>query len=200
MTTIIAGRFQEQSEATYAVEELLRAGFDREQLCYFFCNPAGQHGAYPIGGDENISPGAKQSGKGVAAGAATGAVVGAAATPVLGPVGAVTGSLVGAHIGGLVGSMSSMKDQDEMHEEGSAPRNPVPVRQSGMMVAVAVPQDDEYHDRAVNVLRSLGAMDIEQAQGTMENGDWVDFDPVSLPQLIDYAPEQSRPSGPNQRA
>lgn len=200
MTTIIAGRFQEQSEATYAVEELLRAGFDREHLCYFFCNPAGQHDAYPIGGDENMSPGAKDSGKGVAAGAAAGAVVGAAATPVLGPVGAVTGSLVGAHIGGLVGSMSSMKEQGDIGDEGEDVRNAAPVRRSGMMVAVAVPQDDEYHDRAVNVLRSLGAMDIELAQGTIENGDWVDFDPVSSPHLVDHVPGQARPSGPNQRA
>ncbi|GIZ51707.1 hypothetical protein [Noviherbaspirillum aridicola] len=184
MTTIIAGRFQEQAEAQGTIEELLRAGFAREHVSTFYCNPPGQHGTYALGGDADKSQGAKESDKGVAKGAAAGAAVGLAAAPVLGPIGAVTGGLVGAHIGGTMGAMSEMKERGETSEEDQA--NAVGERRAGMMVAVRV-SDQDFEDRAVNVLRSLGAADIERAEGTIENGDWVDFDPLAPPTLVQHA-------------
>jgi hypothetical protein len=198
VATIIAGRFQQQSEVEDTIEELVRAGFTRDRISSFYVNPAGQHDAYPIGGDHAVSPGAKESDKGVALGAATGAAVGIAATPFLGPVGTVTGGLLGAHIGGRVGSLSEMKEKGETGEHAEDAENAAPIRHSGMLVAVAV-DDQEDHDRAVNVLRSLGAMDLERAEGTIENSDWVDFNPVEPPTLLQNAPEQQQPSGPNQR-
>ncbi|TFW09897.1 hypothetical protein E4K72_03670, partial [Oxalobacteraceae bacterium OM1] len=87
-TTIIAGHFQLQEDAAEMIEELARAGFARDRISTFFVNPAGQHDAYPIGGDNNLSQGAKETGPGTAVGAAAGAAVGVAATPFLGPVGA----------------------------------------------------------------------------------------------------------------
>lgn len=182
MHTIIAGRFQQQSEVEYTVDELQRAGFARDRISTFYVNPPGQHDAYPIGGDRAASPGAEQSAKGVATGAAIGAAAGVAATPFLGPVGAVTGGLVGAHVGGLVGSMSQMKEKDD----GDAPihaQDPPAQRQSGMMVAVAV-GDDAQEDQAIHVLRAAGAADIERTQGTIANGDWSDFNPLDTPNLI----------------
>ncbi|KRB94135.1 hypothetical protein [Noviherbaspirillum sp. Root189] len=199
MTIIIAGRFQEQAEADDTIAELLRAGFPRDRVSTFYCNPAGQHATYPIGGDSDKSPGAKSSDKSAAAGAAAGAVIGVAATPILGPVGTVTGGLVGAHLGGLVGGLSGMKEKGDVGDHAEDVENAVPMRRSGMMVAVAVP-DQEYEDRALQVLRTLGAVDIERAEGTIENGDWSDFDPMAPMNLVQYAPEHSRPSGPNQRA
>jgi hypothetical protein len=38
--------------------------------------------------------------------------------------------------------------------------------------------------RALDVLRGLGAHHIERAEGTVVNGDWVDFDPLSKPVLL----------------
>lgn len=199
MTTIIAGRFEQQSEVEDALEELERAGFGRERISTFFVNPAGQHHLLPIGGDRALSPGAKESGKGILKGAATGAAVGAAATSFLGPVGTVTGGLVGAHVGGLVGSMASMKEKGETGEHGEDAENAAPVRKSGMMVAVACSEEDEER-RTINLLRSLGAADIERAQGRIENGDWSDFNPVAPPVLIDFdAPGQPQPGGPARR-
>ena len=52
-----------------------------------------------------------------------------------------------------------------------------------MLVAVAFDQA-EGEKRALEVLHRLGADHIERAQGTIENGDWTDFDPLSLPVLI----------------
>jgi len=196
MTTIIAGRFQEQSEAQGTIDELVRAGFAREHVSTFYCNPPGQHGTYAVGGDADKSQGAQESDKGVAKGAAAGAAIGLAAAPILGPIGAITGGLVGAHIGGTMGAMSEMKERGETSEEDQA--NAVSERRAGMMVAVGVSGQD-LEDRAVNVLRSLGAADIERAEGTIENGDWVDFDPLSHPTLVRHAPGGQAGHAPQRR-
>jgi hypothetical protein len=43
---------------------------------------------------------------------------------------------------------------------------------------------------AVNVLRAKGAQDIERADGTWQAGQWIDFDPLKPPLLVDLpAPE-----------
>src|ERR1700688_4168925 len=89
MTTIIAGRFEQEGQAEAAVAALRRGGFDADDVTVFFVNPAGQQATYPIGGDRDPSPGAKHaySGglKGVAVGTAVGVGAGLAASPVLGP-------------------------------------------------------------------------------------------------------------------
>jgi len=196
MSTIIAGRFQQQASVEEAAEELVRAGFARECIASFFVNPPGQHDAYDFGGDHAESAGAHTSRKGVVKGAATGAAVGVAATAFLGPVGAITGALLGAHVGGLVGSLSEMKERGETGEHGEDADNAMPVRKSGLMLAVSV-SDNEDH--AIQVLRSLGADDIERAEGTIRDGDWTDFDPVSTPALIQPPPDLPQAAGPAQR-
>lgn len=199
MSTIIAGRFQQQTQIEHTIEELVRAGFGRDRISAFYVNPPGQHDSYPIGGDHAVSAGAHESDKGIAMGAAAGAAVGVAAAPFLGPLGAVTGGLVGAHVGGLIGSLSEMKERGETGEHGEDADNAEPLRHSGLLLAVAIGgQDNE--ERAIDLLRSLGAVELERAQGTIENGDWTDFDPTAPPHFVQYAPEQTRPAGPQQRA
>jgi hypothetical protein len=182
-TPIIAGRFPSQDEANHAIAELQRSGFAREHISAFYVNPPGQHDTFPIGGDRANSPGAKETDKGVATGAVTGAAAGAAAGTTLGPVGTAIGGLVGAHVGGLVGGVSQMKEKGEAGEHGEDAENAAPLRKSGMLVAVAA--DDRAHEElAIKVLRSVGADDAERAEGTIENGDWRDFDPLATPALL----------------
>lgn len=187
MSTIIAGRFQEQNEVEIAIEKLQDAGFPLDKISSFYVNPAGQHDMYPIGGDHALSPGAKESDTGVAAGAIAGGVLGAATAPVLGPVGPVTGGLLGAHVGGLIGGLSRMKDKGQSEETSPDSQDEVdnidPIRKSGMLVAVSVSNDD-HRDHAIEVLRSLGATDLESAEGTIEDGDWSDFDPIAPPTFV----------------
>jgi hypothetical protein len=193
VTTIIAGLFQQQSEAENAVEELLHAGFGSAQISSFYVNPLGLRDV-PAG----KSRGAKESDRGVAVGAVAGGAVGVAVAPFLGPVGAITGGLVGAHVGGLAGSMSKMKEPGDTGDEVQDAENAAPVRHSGMLVAIGV-ADQPAEDRAINVLRSLGAGDIERAQGTLTEGDWSDFDPVAPPALIENPPEAPPASAPHRR-
>jgi hypothetical protein len=177
MATIIAGRFDEQDEVQAAVAALEQAGFASDHISAFYTNPPGRHATYPIGGDRAESPGAEDTRQGIkqgmSTGAAAGAAAGLAAAPVIGPVGPVVGGLVGAHLGSMIGSLSQTEEGDDTQ----------PVRQSGMMVAVETGDpDSEAH--AIDILRSHGAADIERAEGTITDGDWRDFNPVSTPSLI----------------
>ncbi|MES3024502.1 MAG: hypothetical protein V4857_23275 [Pseudomonadota bacterium] len=183
MSTIIAGHFQLQEEVERAKEELRNAGFGESRISAFFVNAPGQHDMTPIGGDHAISPGASETPEGVVEGTATGGAVGLAigalTSPVTGPVGPIVGGLVGAHVGSLF-SFSKMKEAGEPEEGGQNLRVP---RVTGMLVAVALdaPADEA---RALDVLRDLGAHHIERAEGTIERGDWSDFDPRSMPVVI----------------
>jgi hypothetical protein len=81
----------------------------------------------------------------------------------------------------MMGAMGGTK------EDGSG-GNRVPIRLSGMLVAVAV--GDGMRDRALDTLREVGASDLEFAEGSIVNGDWEDFDPVAPPNYIDPATRQ----------
>ena len=185
MSTIVAGHFQLQDQIEQARHELMNAGFAEERISSFFVNQPGQHDMTAIGGDHIQSPGAKESPLGVvegaAAGGAIGAALGLATTPVTGPVGPVVGGLLGAHVGSLF-SLTKMKEAGES-EQGGTGENLFEPRKPGMVVAVAAdgPGDEE---RALDVLHRLGSDHIERAHGTIENGDWTDFDPLSTPVLI----------------
>lgn len=199
MTRIIAGRFQLQDEARDAVRQLVESGFPEDRVTTFFVNPAGRHATFPIGGDRDVSPGAEHaapaSGAGAVLGGGLGVAVGLAALPVLGPVGVAAGAGVGAYVGSLHGALSGM---DDSRENGSGPDDTVPnsidvqapgqdaqklTRPSGMLVAVAAPEPAQ-RDRAVDLLRRLGAVDIEASDGTIRDGDWVDFDPLQPVRLV----------------
>lgn len=181
MQTIIAGRFEQQEDSARAVAQLAQAGFAPEHISSFYLNPPGRHDTFPIGGDVAEAEGARDAGAGIAAGAVTGGAVGAAVgavtAPVTGPLGAVIGGFVGAHIGNTAGAMSAMHDDTEHGEDP-------PMRHWGMMVAVGV-ESEEQADHAQQLLQSLGAMDIERAVGTIEGGDWQDFNPVSTPHYLE---------------
>lgn len=187
MSTIIAGRFEEQSEIEVAVTTLRAAGFPADQISSFYLSPPGQHARYALGGDHNISTGAEASVKGTAAGTTggglVGAAIGAATTPLTGPLGAVAGGLVGAHIGNLVGALGTMRDDD-------SPEDAPLIRHAGLMVAVSAPVENSQH-KAIEVFRRCGARAIELGDGHIVGGDWQDFDPSAPPHLLESRPAPS---------
>ncbi|HWT71225.1 MAG TPA: hypothetical protein VN361_03470, partial [Oxalicibacterium sp.] len=91
----------------------------------------------------------------------------------LGPVAPVTGAAVGAYAGSLMGSMSQTDEVEEMPD----------VRQAGMLVGIAVGTPDEER-LALDTLRRTGAFNLERSNGQIIDGDWIDFDPLSLPDYI----------------
>jgi hypothetical protein len=190
MSNIIAGHLQQQQQVQEAIDQLVEAGFEKERISAFYVNPAGQHDLYPIGGDQDQSPGARESGEGLAAGMATGGVIGAvvgmAGVPLAGPLAPTVGALVGAHLGALTGSMTSMKERGESEEsepdqEGNA--NTMVQRNSGMMVAVSV-ANPAQENQVQRILEALDAQQIERAEGTISDSNWIDFNPLAPPVLV----------------
>ncbi len=175
MARIIAGVFETFTAAERTRDALLEAGFDGTHICSFFNNAPGQHAELPAGGDESADPKARDAHKGAAGGAAVGAGVGLAAGLTAGPAAlAVAG--VGAYVGSLAGTGRATEG-----ENAHAVRRP-----AGVMVAVNV-GDGARESDAVRALHACGADNIERAEGRWENGDWVDFNPVAEPDLVDQA-------------
>ena len=158
MPNIVAGRFEQQADADAAVAELIRRGFDRDQVTSSFVNPPGQHG----GSDGEVSPGAQAAGTGAAAGAAVGGAVGLgvglAATPVVGPAAVPAAAGVGAYMGALAGALRNMEDSPAATRPEA--ETPPEVRHGGIVVA-AHASEPEQRARALEVLRAFGAKDIE---------------------------------------
>ena len=192
MANIIAGGFDVYSKTQAALQRLRRAGIAEENLCEFRINPPGEHHGTPIGGDHHQSQGAKHAengaGKGAAIGAALGVAAGIAATPVIGPAGIVAAAGVGGYTGSLLGSLREVSNETQPDHED--------VRPAEAMIAVNVDSGHVTARKIIRILEESGAHQIEQAEGTWENGAWTDFDPVSPPHLIggtDYRAHHSSP-------
>ncbi|MBV8634218.1 MAG: hypothetical protein JO002_06985 [Burkholderiaceae bacterium] len=194
MTTIIAARLQLQDQIDEATEALCKAGFARSGIASFYVNPPGQHAVFPIGGDRFESPGAKESGEGAAKGAAAAAAAGVALGAGLSPAGAVIGGLVGAHAGSLLGTLSHAKEKGETEKSGTEDAaagqsesgddsNAQPLRRAGMLIAVAI-ADKAREGDALRVLKRCGAAEVEKTEGNIEQGEWLDFDPLSTPNYL----------------
>jgi hypothetical protein len=189
MKTIIVGRYGQQGEAERASRELLRAGFAVDEMSLFYVNPEGQHAIYPVGGDEDESPGTHdaKSGamRGAAGGVGAGALVGVATIPVLGPAAPLLGAAVGAYTGSLVGALSNMEGAEPKTDpvcEGSATPGDVQTLKAGVVLAVAV-ETSEEREYAIEILGER-AQEVEETEGSLQNGDWIDFDPLAPCKVI----------------
>ena len=190
MSTIIAGRFEEEAKARHAPEVLEDSGFPAERITTFFVTPAGQHDRHGTPADPFASAGAHHAGTGAvvgaAAGSGVGAVVGLAATPLLGPAAPIAGAAIGAYVGSLAGAVNAL---DPPEQESGGPTNPElmtqerPPRKSGFLVAVNA-ESPADQARAIKVLRSAGACEVERAEGEIVGGTWDDFDPIAAPRLV----------------
>ncbi len=183
MSTIIAGRFDEQTEVDQTVNDLDRAGFAADQIDTFFVNPPGQHDAYPVGGDQDESAGATNADAtalgGIGVGAVVGLGAGLATAPFLGPAAIAVGAGVGAYTGSLAGALGGMDDPHKLEDDAAVPQS----RHGGLIVAVHTP-DQATQSQAIAVLRARSAKDIERAEGKWIAGSWSDFDPLLPARLV----------------
>jgi hypothetical protein len=185
MTTIITGRFQRQDQADEAMAELVLSGFSSDQATSFFVNPPGQHDLYPVGGDEDESPGTHGASAGAASGAIVGGTVGLAVgiatLPVLGPAAAVAAIGVAAYSGSLAGALDRMGAGSGPGQEAARIQSEADdalIRKSGMLVAVCTPTSPQQAT-AIRILFEREAVDVERAVGTFTDGQWVDFNPLA---------------------
>ena len=198
MKTLIVGRYSQQADAESARRELLRAGFPAREMSLFYVNPQGQHATFPVGGDEDESAGTHEANAGAVRGAAggvgAGTLVGVATSPVLGPGAALLGAAVGAYTGSLVGALKNMEEPEapaDSVDHTNEPSADAPQRKAGMLLAVAVTTPAEQ-ETAIEIL-GVRADVLETAEGTLENGDWSDFNPLAPGKTIARAAGQSQP-------
>ena len=182
MSLIIAGRFEDQEKAEALTQALQEAGISKNKISVFFVNPEGQHHMLQIGGDKNHSPGTSESGKGAGMGAGAGAAAGAAIGSVGGPIGAGIGAGVGAYTGSLAGAVVKTKDEPESEPEAEKEDGPAIDRRSGLFVATEV--DREQKTKLAELVRDHGGKDVEEADGNIEDGHWLDFDPRKPVRLV----------------
>jgi hypothetical protein len=67
-------------------------------------------------------------------------------------------------------------------------------------VIVAVALDRVGEGGAIDALRRTGARNIERAEGEIRDADWVDFDPVAIPNLIDRPQQTPAAASPSQQS
>jgi hypothetical protein len=184
MAQILVAQFDDFDTAQSAAADLRALGVAQGDLEIYHLNAPGQHGEFPIGGDEHADREASKGDEGQVAGAAIGGAaglaVGAAAIPVVGPIAAAAGLAVGAYTGSLHGAVNKLGDRPD---EVQVPARPGGVRLAAHVLAPA------YREQLLAALRRHGARSIEEAEGTWRGGSWVDFDPVSKPKWIDPPPK-----------
>ena len=95
-----------------------------------------------------------------------------------GPVVALAAAATGAYVGSMAGAMAGLGPDED--KKPHAPER----RPGGVILAVRI-ADPASETRVIASLRTNGAADIEQAQGEWRDGDWIDFNPVAKPRLVD---------------
>lgn len=188
MSLIVAARFDTFDAAQAAARVLFDKGYTPEDVSIFFVNYPGGHARYPVGGDQRNDPSAENSPAGAWAGAIliglVGLVFGLIALYGFGATGLVVviATGIGAYIGSLCGALLATRARPAQRHRGEATQ----IRYAGVLAAVHVTAQTEA--MAAQTLRAMGGVDVEQAHGRWENGNWVDFDPVNSPVLSDKVP------------
>jgi hypothetical protein len=169
----------------------MQSGVSREFICQFRVNPPGMHDQFPVGGDRDESPGAHKASSGAAIGAAVGAAAGLAAgaaiTPLMGPAGVVAGAATGAYAASLVGGMGNTSNEPQPEPEEMRPAE--------ALVAVNADAAGIAAEDIVRILEDCGAWQVERAEGLWAEGEWKDFDPVTMPHLVGGSDLATRGTG-----
>jgi hypothetical protein len=93
------------------------------------------------------------------------------------------GTSIGAYVGSLTGAMShTRKSTSDMTKPEASAAAAETVRHAGVLLATHVTAGSPAS--AIAILRECGAVDVEQANGKWSDGEWVDFDPTSVPVLV----------------
>jgi len=176
MSRIIAGRFDATVDADAAIEALRREGFKREEIDSFYVSPPGQHAMTPLGGDApHASAGSRFAGFGAIAGALVGGLagmlIGFAIDSRYGAAAVLFAAGLGAYLGSFLGTVRKLRGGRRDEASLEHPLEP----KAGRMIAVNADRHGSA-ERALKVLRELGARDLGRADGTWRNG-WKDFDP-----------------------
>ena len=194
MAKTVVGLFDTSAEAQSAVQELINSGFQRNDISLVANDAQGQYANYREVGATGSST-AEGAGAGAVGGGVLGGVlgllvgVGALAIPGIGPVlaagplaaalgaaGASTlvGAGIGAAAGGIIGALvgAGIPEEDAgFYAEG--------VRRGGTLVLVKA--SDDMAQRAYDVMRRYGAVDVDERSSSWRASGWNSFDSNAQP-------------------
>jgi stress response protein YsnF len=190
----VIGLFDRFEDASQAVTDLVRHGFDRDKISLVANDASGDYRAQ-MGSDRGREETGKDVAGGAAAGAGVGAVLGgiggllvglgALAIPGIGPVlaagplaaalgGAGIGAAAGAVTGGLVAALTDLgipEEEANLYAES--------VSRGGTLVIVET--QDERADQAVDILNSHNPIDIDRRRQEYTQKNWQRFDETRKP-------------------
>jgi len=189
MAKTVVGLFDTAAEAQSVVQELINSGFERNDISLVANDAKGEYASYREVGATGSST-AEGAGAGAVGGGVLGGVfgllvgVGALAIPGIGPVlaagplaaalgaaGASTlvGAGIGAAAGGIIGALvgAGIPEEDAgFYAEG--------VRRGGTLVLAKA--SDDMAQRAYDVMRRYGAVDVDERSGSWRETGWSGFD------------------------
>jgi stress response protein YsnF len=189
MAQTVVGLMDTIEEAHTVVQDLIDSGFDRDDISIMSRK---DEEAEVVHEEKDTTSGigsgtAKGAGAGAALGGIAGLVVGLTglAIPGVGPIiaaGPLAAILAGAGIGavarGIIGALTDLGVPEEdahYYAEG--------VRRGGVLVTVAT--DDATADRAAEIMRRYGAVDIDERAQQWRSSGWERFDEKATPYTSD---------------
>jgi len=194
MTRTVVGSFDSYRAAQRAAQALLEDGFREEELSVVASTLAGEFKPDALPGSDAPSNTATGAVTGGLVGGAAGVVLSMAALaiPGLGPVVAagpllagLTGASAGAVAGGVIGALT-----DEGVPEERAMYYAEAVRRGGALVTVRA--DDVRADRAAEILRANGGIDIDERASRWRDNGWTGWDGSARPYTAEEAENERR--------
>jgi uncharacterized membrane protein len=176
MAKTVVGLMNTREEAWDVIQELVDKGFNRDDISMMSRDEDDRTRTYE-GADTEGST-LEGAGKGAAIGGTAGLLIGIAAfaIPGIGPVvaagplaTALTGLGIGAAAGGIIGALANIgvpEDEAHYYAEG--------VRRGGVLVTVNA--SEAQAERAAQIMRQHGAVDIEKRAQTWQETGWNRFD------------------------
>ena len=194
MAKTIVGLFDTFAHAQSAVNDLVTAGFSRDDISVVANNAAGEFGTHDVNADGgiNVSQGAGDALKGAAKGGLFGGLTGLAAAvalaliPGVGPIAAIGplaaffgGATIGATAGGIIGGLTGLgvpEAEAHYYAEG--------IRRGGTLVTIHA--DDARADEATAILNRYNPVDMTNRADTYRKSGFSGYSDTTP----HYTPEQ----------
>lgn len=187
MAKTVVALYDDFDVAQDVVEDLLEAGFRRENVSLMASDATGDYARRYVadGVDEDVT-----AGEGAGFGAVVGTLIGlgVALIPGIGPVlgagplavaltagvGAAAGAITGGITAGLI-DMGVPETDADYYAEG--------IRRGGTLVSATV--DEEWLERVEEIMNRHNPVDIERRAAYWRETGWTDFDPEGTPYTSD---------------
>ena len=194
MAKTIVGLFDTFAHAQSAVNDLVSAGFSRDDISVVANNAAGEFGTHDVDKDGgiNVSQGVGDAVKGAAKGGLFGGLTGLAAAvalalvPGIGPIAAIGplaaffgGATLGATAGGIIGGLTGLgvpESEAHYYAEG--------IRRGGTLVTIHA--DDARADEATSILNRYNPVDMTNRADTYRKSGFSGYSDTTP----HYTPEQ----------